>query len=56
MIKEHLKMDVVMIADIAWIQRGVAKRNPDKIRLDNDQLKQLIEGMPFFVLGIHKFS
>ncbi|VDM58952.1 unnamed protein product [Angiostrongylus costaricensis] len=37
-------MDVIMIADIAWIQRGVAKRNPDKIRLDNDQLKQLIEG------------
>ncbi|KJH41107.1 WD domain, G-beta repeat protein [Dictyocaulus viviparus] len=37
-------MSVVMVADVAWIQRGVAKKNPDRIKLDNDQLKQLIEG------------
>ncbi|KAK5983575.1 Periodic tryptophan protein 1 [Trichostrongylus colubriformis] len=35
---------VVMISDIAWIQRGVPKKVPDKIRLDPDQMKQLIEG------------
>ncbi|CAJ0602608.1 unnamed protein product [Cylicocyclus nassatus] len=39
------KMDaVVMISDIAWIQRGVAKKIPDKVKLDEEQLKKLISG------------
>lgn len=33
-----------MISDIAWIQRGVAKKTPDKVKLDEEQLKQLIVG------------
>lgn len=35
----------VMISDIAWIPRGIAKSIPDKVKLDDDQLKQLISGM-----------
>ncbi|KHJ98570.1 WD domain, G-beta repeat protein [Oesophagostomum dentatum] len=35
---------VVMISDIAWIARGVAKKTPDKVKLDEEQLKQLISG------------
>ncbi|ETN69316.1 WD domain, G-beta repeat protein [Necator americanus] len=35
---------VVMISDIAWIQRGVAKKIPYKVKLDDDQLKELIAG------------
>ncbi|VDM77967.1 unnamed protein product [Strongylus vulgaris] len=35
---------VVMISDIAWIPRGVAKKNPDKVKLDEEQLKKLISG------------
>ncbi|WKX94717.1 hypothetical protein Q1695_011745 [Nippostrongylus brasiliensis] len=33
-----------MISDIAWIPRGVAKAHPDKVKLDEEQLKQLITG------------
>ncbi|KAK6057557.1 WD domain, G-beta repeat protein [Cooperia oncophora] len=41
----NTKMDgVVMISDIAWIQRGVPKKMPDKIKLDDEQMKQLIMG------------
>ncbi|KAL6739097.1 hypothetical protein Aduo_012583 [Ancylostoma duodenale] len=35
---------VVMISDIAWIPRGVAKHVPDKVKLDENQLKELISG------------
>nr|CDJ82924.1 SAC3 GANP Nin1 mts3 eIF-3 p25 and WD40 repeat domain containing protein [Haemonchus contortus] len=35
---------VIMISDIAWIQRGVAKKTPDKVKLDEAQMRQLIEG------------
>ncbi|CAI4222090.1 unnamed protein product [Auanema sp. JU1783] len=35
---------VVMISDIAWIPRGVAKEIPDKIKLTNAELKELIQG------------
>ncbi|PIO54428.1 hypothetical protein TELCIR_24210, partial [Teladorsagia circumcincta] len=34
---------VIMISDIAWIPRGVPKKTPDKIKLDDEQLKQLIQ-------------
>ncbi|CAB3406320.1 unnamed protein product [Caenorhabditis bovis] len=35
---------VVMVSDMAWIQRGVAKEVPDKIKLTAEELKQLVEG------------
>ncbi|RCN36686.1 WD domain, G-beta repeat protein [Ancylostoma caninum] len=35
---------VVMISDIAWIPRGIAKHVPDKVKLDENQLKELISG------------
>lgn len=35
---------VLMVSDLSWIQRGVAKEIPDKIKLDDEKLKELIEG------------
>ncbi|CAJ0941387.1 unnamed protein product, partial [Mesorhabditis belari] len=35
---------VVMISGIAWVGRGVAKAVPDKVELDQETLKELIEG------------
>ncbi|CAI5449125.1 unnamed protein product [Caenorhabditis angaria] len=35
---------VLMVSDMVWIQRGVAKEIPDKIKLTQDELKELIEG------------
>lgn len=35
---------VLMVSDLSWIPRGVAKEIPDKVKLNDDELKQLIEG------------
>ncbi|EFO92992.1 hypothetical protein CRE_10119 [Caenorhabditis remanei] len=35
---------VLMVSDLSWIQRGVAKEIPDKIKLNDEELKKLIEG------------
>uniref|UniRef100_A0A1I7TE75 WD_REPEATS_REGION domain-containing protein n=1 Tax=Caenorhabditis tropicalis TaxID=1561998 RepID=A0A1I7TE75_9PELO len=35
---------VLMVSDLSWIQRGVAKEIPDKIKLNDEELKNLIEG------------
>lgn len=48
---------LTMISDIAWIQRGVAKKTPDKVKLDEEQLKQLIVGrLLIFVQFCHQVS
>ena len=35
---------ILMIPDLVWIPRGVAKKVPDKVKLDEQQLNELIQG------------
>lgn len=37
--------EILMIPDLAWIPRGAAKKIPDKLKLDKEQLEELIQGI-----------
>ncbi|GMT22050.1 hypothetical protein PFISCL1PPCAC_13347 [Pristionchus fissidentatus] len=36
--------NVVLISDLVFIKRGVAKSTPDKVEIDQEQLKELLQG------------
>lgn len=37
--------NVVLISDLVFIKRGVAKSTPDKVEIDEAQLKELLQGV-----------
>lgn len=45
-----------MVSDLVWIARGVPKKIPDKIKLDEEQLKQLIHGIISIIFSLLAFS
>lgn len=32
------------ISDLVWIKRGVAKKVPEKVEIDKEELKDLLQG------------
>jgi hypothetical protein len=44
------------IFDVAWIKRGVAKALPDKIKVDEQELKEIIQGWCYFCFYKIQFS
>ena len=42
--------DITLVSDLAWIPRGIAKKDPVKIQLEKTQLADLIRGTFVFPL------
>uniref|UniRef100_A0AC34F824 Uncharacterized protein n=1 Tax=Panagrolaimus sp. ES5 TaxID=591445 RepID=A0AC34F824_9BILA len=36
--------NITLVSDLAWISRGVAKKEPVKLQLEKTQLAELIQG------------
>lgn len=36
--------NISLVTDVVWIKRGVPKAVPDKVKLSNDEIRDLIEG------------
>lgn len=51
-----------LIADLAWIKRGIPKAVPDKVKLSSEEIRTLIQGYDYQTftncsfLNLHSFD
>lgn len=43
---------IALVSDIVWIKRGVAKHVPEKVKLNPEELRELIQGNCYASLNL----